>query len=65
MLYQMDRRWPWKKKSSDKAGLDKAATVLDTVTASSQANQVTFLPFPQHKYFYIENGSVFIFICKY
>ncbi|KAK4276515.1 hypothetical protein QN277_014656 [Acacia crassicarpa] len=35
----MDRRWPWKKKSSDKAVLEKAAAALDSVSASSQGNQ--------------------------
>ncbi|XP_028767235.1 filament-like plant protein 4 [Neltuma alba] len=35
----MDRRWPWKKKSSDKAVLEKAAAALDSVSAPSQGNQ--------------------------
>ncbi|XP_004499237.1 filament-like plant protein 4 [Cicer arietinum] len=35
----MDRRWPWKKKSSDKAVLDKVAAELDSAGASNQANQ--------------------------
>ncbi|XP_020203771.1 filament-like plant protein 4 isoform X2 [Cajanus cajan] len=36
----MDRRWPWKKKSSDKAVLEKAAAELDSAAgASTQVNQ--------------------------
>ncbi|RDX84159.1 Filament-like plant protein 4, partial [Mucuna pruriens] len=35
----MDRRWPWKKKSSDKAVLEKVAAELDSAGASAQANQ--------------------------
>ncbi|TKY57644.1 Filament plant protein 4 [Spatholobus suberectus] len=35
----MDRRWPWKKKSSDKAVLEKAAAELDSAGASTQGNQ--------------------------
>ncbi|KAK7321798.1 hypothetical protein VNO77_32747 [Canavalia gladiata] len=35
----MDRRWPWKKKSSDKVVLEKAAAELDSAGASSQGNQ--------------------------
>ncbi|KAL2318843.1 hypothetical protein Fmac_032719 [Flemingia macrophylla] len=36
----MDRRWPWKKKSSDKAVLEKAAAELDSAAgASTQPNQ--------------------------
>ncbi|KAK7280733.1 hypothetical protein RJT34_25800 [Clitoria ternatea] len=35
----MERRWPWKKKSSDKAVLEKAAAELDSAGASSQGNQ--------------------------
>lgn len=36
----MDRRWPWKKKSSDKAVLDKVAAELDSAGASTQGTQV-------------------------
>lgn len=36
----MDRRWPWKKKSSDKTVLDKVAAELDSAGASNQENQV-------------------------
>lgn len=35
----MDRRWPWKKKSSDKAVLEKAAAELDSA-AGAAATQV-------------------------
>ncbi|CAK8569773.1 unnamed protein product [Lathyrus sativus] len=35
----MDRRWPWKKKSSDKTVLDKVAAELDSAGASNQENQ--------------------------
>ncbi|XP_057422557.1 filament-like plant protein 4 [Lotus japonicus] len=36
----MDRRWPWKKKSTDKAVLDKAAAELDSsASATTQSNQ--------------------------
>ncbi|XP_054797740.1 filament-like plant protein 4 [Prosopis cineraria] len=35
----MERRWPWKKKSSDKAVVEKVAAGLDSVSASSQGNQ--------------------------
>ncbi|KAJ1389940.1 Filament-like plant protein [Sesbania bispinosa] len=35
----MDRRWPWKKKSSDKVVLEKAAAELDSAGASGQGNQ--------------------------
>ncbi|KAF7817634.1 Filament-like plant protein 4 [Senna tora] len=35
----MDRRWPWKKKSSDKAVLEKAAAALDSAGAAAQGNQ--------------------------
>ncbi|KAL1351709.1 hypothetical protein AAHE18_06G115300 [Arachis hypogaea] len=38
----MDRRWPWKKKSSDKAVLEKAAAALDSASASSEANQESY-----------------------
>jgi len=31
----MDRRWPWKKKSSEKAVIEKAATALDSSDASN------------------------------
>ncbi|XP_027354670.1 filament-like plant protein 4 isoform X2 [Abrus precatorius] len=34
----MDRRWPWKKKSSEKTVLEKAATALDSSDASNQDN---------------------------
>ncbi|XP_061373274.1 filament-like plant protein 4 [Gastrolobium bilobum] len=34
----MDRRWPWKKKSSDKAVLEKSAATLDSSDASNQDN---------------------------
>ncbi|OIW12021.1 hypothetical protein TanjilG_16132 [Lupinus angustifolius] len=37
----MDRRWPWRRKSTDKAVLDKVATELDSV-ASIQRNQETY-----------------------
>ncbi|CAL0332646.1 unnamed protein product [Lupinus luteus] len=37
----MDRRWPWRRKSTDKAVLDKVATELDSV-ASIQSNQETY-----------------------
>lgn len=32
----MERRWPWKKKSSDKSAIEKSATaaVLESATAS-------------------------------
>ncbi|KAJ1421649.1 Filament-like plant protein [Sesbania bispinosa] len=35
----MDRRWPWKKKSSDKTVVEKAAVALDSSDASNQGNQ--------------------------
>ncbi|KAJ1398222.1 putative filament-like plant protein 4 [Sesbania bispinosa] len=35
----MDLRWPWKKKSSDKTVVEKAAVALDTSDASNQGNQ--------------------------
>lgn len=35
----MDRRWPWKKKSSDKTVLEKVAAELDSAGASNQPNQ--------------------------
>jgi len=31
----MDRRWPWKKKSSDKAVIDKAAAELDSAAVAA------------------------------
>ncbi|GAU24995.1 hypothetical protein TSUD_312300 [Trifolium subterraneum] len=34
----MDRRWPWKKKSSDKAVIEKTAASLDSADASNQDN---------------------------
>ena len=39
----MDRRWPWKKKSSDKTVLEKVAAQLDSAGASNQPNQVYVL----------------------
>jgi hypothetical protein len=36
----MDRRWPWKKKSSDKTVLEKVVAELDSAGASNQGNQV-------------------------
>ncbi|XP_027354669.1 filament-like plant protein 4 isoform X1 [Abrus precatorius] len=36
--FLMDRRWPWKKKSSEKTVLEKAATALDSSDASNQDN---------------------------
>ncbi|CAJ1973229.1 unnamed protein product [Sphenostylis stenocarpa] len=33
--FAMDRRWPWKKKSSEKAVIEKAATALDSSDASN------------------------------
>lgn len=45
----MDRRWPWKKKSSDKTVLEKAAAALDSVAVdsgvSSQGSQVYIYKF--------------------
>jgi chromosome segregation ATPase len=35
----MDRRWPWKKKSSDKTVLEKVVAELDSAGASNQGNQ--------------------------
>ncbi|KAI9109161.1 hypothetical protein K1719_019784 [Acacia pycnantha] len=35
----MDRRWPWKKKSSDKTSLEKAAAALDSAGAGAQGGQ--------------------------
>ncbi|KAI4336796.1 hypothetical protein L6164_015277 [Bauhinia variegata] len=35
----MDRRWPWKKKSSDKAVLEKAVAALDSANGSTPSNQ--------------------------
>ncbi|KAI4316912.1 hypothetical protein L6164_024841 [Bauhinia variegata] len=35
----MDRRWPWKKKSSDKAVLEKAVAALDSANSSTPSNQ--------------------------
>ncbi|KAL5072155.1 hypothetical protein RYX36_023042 [Vicia faba] len=35
----MDRRWPWKKKSSDKTVLDKVAAELDSAGVSNQESQ--------------------------
>ncbi|KAK7351746.1 hypothetical protein VNO77_11416 [Canavalia gladiata] len=37
--FPMDRRWPWKKKSSEKAVVEKAATALDSSEASNQDNR--------------------------
>ncbi|KAG2400690.1 Filament-like plant protein [Vigna angularis] len=34
VMFAMDRRWPWKKKSSEKAVIEKAATALDSSDAS-------------------------------
>jgi hypothetical protein len=40
----MDRRsWPWKKKSSDKAAVEKAAAASNTAGAANQADQVNSL----------------------
>lgn len=48
----MDRRWPWKKKSTDKAVLDKAAAELDSAaSATTQSNQVIV-------YWYFKEGSI-------
>lgn len=46
----MDRRsWPWKKKSSDKSGADKAVVVTESVSvpasAGSQGEKVCSLAF--------------------
>jgi len=41
---EMDRRsWPWKKKSSDKAAVEKAAAASNTAGAANQADQVNSL----------------------
>jgi hypothetical protein len=40
----MDRRsWPWKKKSSDKAAVEKAAAASGIAGAATQADQVNSL----------------------
>ncbi|XP_027330779.1 filament-like plant protein 4 isoform X2 [Abrus precatorius] len=46
----MERRWPWKKKSSDKAVLEKAAAELDSASASAQGNQPSYVQISVESY---------------
>jgi hypothetical protein len=38
----MDRRWPWKKKSTDKVVVEKTAASLDSADASNQVYYIIF-----------------------
>ncbi|KAK7382964.1 hypothetical protein VNO78_28629 [Psophocarpus tetragonolobus] len=46
----MDRRWPWKKKSSDKAVLEKAAAELDSAGAATQNQKPSYVQISVESY---------------